>query len=331
MANMFGDIMQNGSPLAADPSSGYYQGPDGTWYYQGQPVAGSGPGSASQPQLPASVQMAAAPGSVTNPLTGATAPNASAPSGGNVFTPSPGFVNTSPVKPSSPTGVADPKNPGYDTGGFVMGSTGTFGTGESIPNPTTGRTTTVGANLSTISSAPTGSGLPSGPATIPPFSGVNYPGFTPPPLPESLQKPFSLPSASDLIANDPGYMARYNQGQQGLERSAAAQGTLLSGGQLKAAENYGQDYASNEYNNYVNQLLSQRNQQTNDYLTLAYGPAWQQNQAGVNQYGTLYGQYKDLIANNRNASQDYINALLEQQRIGAGAAAPPPTSSTSNV
>jgi hypothetical protein len=179
-----------------------------------------------------------------------------------------------------------------------------------------------------VPSAPIVSG---GPASIPAFSGVNYPTFTPPPLPDSLQKQFTLPTANDLITNDPGYMARYQQGVDATQRSAAAQGTLLSGGQLKALTNYGQDYASGEYNNYVNQLLSQRNQQANDYLSLAYGPAWQQNQGAVNQYGQLYGQYKDLLANNRNAQNDYISALLQQQQIGANSAGAPPTSSTSNV
>ena len=50
-----------------------------------------------------------------------------------------------------------------------------------------------------------------------------------------------------------------------------------------------------------------------------------------NQYGQLYGQYKDLITNNRNASNDYIDALIRQQQVGACAAGAPPTSSTSNV
>jgi hypothetical protein len=178
---------------------------------------------------------------------------------------------------------------------------------------------------------PTSQPLVSPPASIAPFSGVTYPQFTPPPLPDALQKPFTLPTAQDLLTNDPGYMARYQLGQDAIQRSAAAQGTLLSGGTLKGLQQAGQDYASSEYNNYYNQLLGTRQQQSADYLNLAYGPSWQQNQGAVNQYGQLYGQYKDLIANNRNAQNDYINQLLEQQRIGAGAAAPPPTSSTSNV
>ena len=164
-----------------------------------------------------------------------------------------------------------------------------------------------------------GAALPAYPQTIAPFSGVNYPQFTPPPLPASLQQQFQLPTAADLRANDPGYDARFNQGLIANERSAAAQGSLLSGGTQQALNRYGQDYASNEYNNYVNQQLQARQQQASDYLTLAYGPAWQQNQAAVGQYNNLYGQYSDLIANNRNAQNDYINALLGGMNIGVGA------------
>jgi len=156
--------------------------------------------------------------------------------------------------------------------------------------------------------------------TIQPFDGGAYPGFTPPPLPASLQQQFKLPTADELVQNDPGYEARFKLGQQSVQRSAAANGSILNPGTLQALNQKAQDYASGEYNNYVQQKLGERGQQANDYLTLAYGPAWMQNQSAVNQYGQLYRQYTDLIGNNRNASQDYINALLAQERIGVGAA-----------
>jgi len=41
-------------------------------------------------------------------------------------------------------------------------------------------------------------------------------------------------------------------GLQGLERGAAAQGSLLSGGTQKALARYSSDYASNEYGNAYN-------------------------------------------------------------------------------
>jgi hypothetical protein len=55
---------------------------------------------------------------------------------------------------------------------------------------------------------------------------------------------------------DPGYEFRLNEGMRALERSAAAQGGLLSGGFGRKALRYAQDYASNEYQNVYNRIAS---------------------------------------------------------------------------
>jgi hypothetical protein len=57
------------------------------------------------------------------------------------------------------------------------------------------------------------------------------------------------------LQTSPGYQFRLGEGQKALERSAAARGTLLTGGTLKGLTRYGQDYASGEYNNRYNQLM----------------------------------------------------------------------------
>lgn len=72
----------------------------------------------------------------------------------------------------------------------------------------------------------------------------------------------SLAKLRDMILNgnqdayqqSPGYDFRLAEGQKAIERSAAAQGLLGSGATLKALDRYGQDYASGEYGNYLNQL-----------------------------------------------------------------------------
>jgi hypothetical protein len=46
---------------------------------------------------------------------------------------------------------------------------------------------------------------------------------------------------------DPSYGFRFQQGLDALQRSAASRGTLLTGGTLKAINNYGQGAASQEY------------------------------------------------------------------------------------
>lgn len=53
---------------------------------------------------------------------------------------------------------------------------------------------------------------------------------------------------------DPGYQFRLDQGQQALERSAAARGGLLSGGALKDTTAYAQGMASQEYGNAYNRF-----------------------------------------------------------------------------
>jgi hypothetical protein len=58
------------------------------------------------------------------------------------------------------------------------------------------------------------------------------------------------------FTNTPDYQFAFQQGMQALDRSAAASGTLQSGGQTKAALQYGQGLASQQYGNYFNRLLS---------------------------------------------------------------------------
>ena len=57
----------------------------------------------------------------------------------------------------------------------------------------------------------------------------------------------------------PGYEFRKAEGEKGVENSAAARGGLLSGAAMKAMQKYGQDFASNEYNNWFSQSNADRN------------------------------------------------------------------------
>ena len=52
----------------------------------------------------------------------------------------------------------------------------------------------------------------------------------------------------------PGYQFRFNQGLKALDRSAAAKGNLMSGQTLAAAQEFGQNMASQEYQNQINRL-----------------------------------------------------------------------------
>jgi hypothetical protein len=59
----------------------------------------------------------------------------------------------------------------------------------------------------------------------------------------------------NFSANDPSYKARFEGGQQALERSAAAKGMLGSGNVLQALQDYGQGMASQEFQNQYNRLV----------------------------------------------------------------------------
>lgn len=71
------------------------------------------------------------------------------------------------------------------------------------------------------------------------------------------------------FTRDPGYDFRMQQGQQSLDRSAAARGGVLGGAAIKGAERYGQDYASGEYQNAYNRFNNDRTQRFNRLSSLA--------------------------------------------------------------
>lgn len=88
---------------------------------------------------------------------------------------------------------------------------------------------------------------------------------------------------------DPGYKFRLSEGLKGLDRQAAARGGLISGAALKAAQRYGQDAASEEYQNAFNRYQVNRANQLNPLQSLA-------------------GQGQTTANTLTNASQNYANS-----------------------
>jgi len=74
-------------------------------------------------------------------------------------------------------------------------------------------------------------------------------------------------SMADYTA-DPGYGFRVSEGMKALERSAAARGGLLSGSTLKGITRFGQDTASEEYQNAFNRYQVNRANQLNPLQSL---------------------------------------------------------------
>ncbi len=99
------------------------------------------------------------------------------------------------------------------------------------------------------------------------------------------------PFSYNAFTADPGYAFRLSEGQKALERSAAARGGLQSGGALKAAERFGQDYASNEYTNAFNRYQTERAARLQPLQSLAGVGQTAANTIGQNAgtYGTNVG------------------------------------------
>lgn len=78
--------------------------------------------------------------------------------------------------------------------------------------------------------------------------------------------PFHAPTPADL-PNDPGYQFMLQQGQKGIENSAAAKGLDLSGGTLKDLAQFTTGAASTEYNNAFQRALGTYNTNFNTFNT----------------------------------------------------------------
>lgn len=121
-------------------------------------------------------------------------------------------------------------------------------------------------------------------------------------------------SASQLatLRNSPGYQFAFDQGLQGIDRSAASRGLLLSGGQLKDATTFGQGQADQLYNNYANQLMGASTLGANAAAgvgtqgTLAAGLSGQATEAA----GTALGSGATGVANQ-------LTGVLQNQNVQA--------------
>ena len=95
------------------------------------------------------------------------------------------------------------------------------------------------------------------------------------------------------LYDDPSYQFRLERGLDAVQSGAAAQGGLLSGATLKALQGYGQDMASQEYQNAYNRFNAD---QTNRYNRLSNIVGLGQNAAA--QQGNAGMQTAQAVANN---------------------------------
>ncbi len=185
-------------------------------------------------------------------------------------------------------GVVIPRSDAYsDDGGVATtttsnGQTSPFVGGGSPNGPSVSGGSLIDPFTQTFNAPPPiNLGGPNGISYIPQTPNYKAPVFTPPtykPPPAWGYKDFVGPNA-ETVLKTPGYQFRLNQGEQALQNAKAAQGILGTGATLKAILGYGQDYASNEFQNEWNREYTE--------------------------YGT--NRAKDLDAYNTNYGTQYVD------------------------
>jgi len=134
---------------------------------------------------------------------------------------------------------------------------------------------------------------------------ANAPGYG------SLAKPFG----TQQFQQDPGYAFRQSEGMKALERSAAARGGLLSGSAMKGIQRFGQDLASQEYQNAFNRYQVERAARLNPLQSLMGS-----GQSAVNTLTGAAGQAgQNEAANLYNAGQARASGYVGSANALAGA------------
>jgi type II secretory pathway pseudopilin PulG len=126
-------------------------------------------------------------------------------------------------------------------------------------------------------------------------------------------------SMADYTA-DPGYGFRMSEGMKALERSAAARGGLLSGATLKGVQRFGQDLASQEYQNAFNRYQVNRANQLNPLQSLYGGGQTSANVLSNAAGQTGQGLAGSAMAGGQATASGYLNmASALNQGLSTGA------------
>lgn len=255
-------------------------------------------------------------------------------------------LSTTPQPMGQPSGA-----PASATGNINAPGAGTLTpNGPGAPQPMAGQaggspTTGVNFNTQTMGGAPATSGQPSAILSQPFSAGNGSTGSVPVPnvpgsstpsgstnlgstvnpslggfgsLMQGYGQTFQAPTAEQGM-NSPGTQAQLQLGTQALQQSAAARGSLLTGGTAQALDQYGQQLGAqgyqNAYNNSYNTFASNYNQyqqqQANEYNRLASLAGI--GQTSAQQLGSLGSAASSNVTSNLlgtagQIGQDYQNA-----------------------
>lgn len=127
---------------------------------------------------------------------------------------------------------------------------------------------------------------------------------------QNLQNLIGSGQAFQGFEQDPGYAFRQQQGEQAINRSAAARGGRLGGRTLKELGQFNQGLASQEFGNFANR----RSQE----LGMMQGLAGMQQQGGAQQANLLFGAGQGVAGQRAGAAGDAarLGAMFGTQQAG---------------
>lgn len=118
---------------------------------------------------------------------------------------------------------------------------------------------------------------------------------------------------------DPGYQFRLSEGEKAINNAASARGMGNSGATLKALTRFGQDFASNEYNNAYNRNYKRLSDLTNLGQRATVGLADAHQNFGTNMANSYTG-YGNAMASSQIAQANRMSNLWEQGIRGGASA-----------
>jgi len=115
-------------------------------------------------------------------------------------------------------------------------------------------------------------------------------------------------SGGKFDTSNPAYQFQLKQGQQALDRSAAARGMGYSGAQMKAAQQFGQGLASQEYDKQYNRASGEFGDYFNRLAGLSQG-----GQQAAGSMANAGGQYANNASNTFGNLANAQSSILGQQ------------------
>ena len=113
--------------------------------------------------------------------------------------------------------------------------------------------------------------------------------------------------------SNPAYQFQLKQGQQALDRSSAARGMGYSGAQMKAAQEFGQGLASQQYDKEYNRASGE----FGDYYRMAGNEYDRANQQYTNEYNRASGEFGDYFNRLAGLSQGGQQAASSMANTGS--------------